>query len=504
MTDAAVQMGAVHKLDLTSDVTHLIVGNITTPKYRYVASDRPDIKVLQPTWIDAVRESWMQGGDVDVEALQQEHKTPAFMDLHICVTGFESIEQRNEISMTAQEHGATYHGDLTKTVTHLIARVPEGAKYKAARSWGLNVVSLKWFEESLFRGMALEEKLYDPDVPEEKQGDGAFKRLGEPRKSLGKHAREAEPQDSGRKKLRRTASSRLQSQSQDMWQDISAQNVGSKQADADQWGEEDEGSVHVSETTADRIPAPATLTKSASALVQNRNSTSEGMFAGAYILIHGFEPKKADLLRKYLEPNGGRVVKTTKELEDASSDVFFKERYLLIPHSQTSRSPLPDVPPGTIKATEWWVERCVHYKRMLDPANDPLSQPLTDSSILDFSGLLVSTTGFVGVDLRQIAETVKLMGASYQEMILPTSSVLISGSTSIRREKAFYAKKHHIPVVSADWLWTCLQSKKRLPFEKFLVPLPALDANDFSGEPSTSSPAPSEMQQSNGTDTGKA
>ena len=82
-------MGALHKLDLTSDVTHLIVGDTDTPKYKFVAKERPDVKCLLPSWIDAVRQSWLDGGETKVEALEAEHKVPTFYGLRICVTGFE-------------------------------------------------------------------------------------------------------------------------------------------------------------------------------------------------------------------------------------------------------------------------------------------------------------------------------------------------------------------------------------------------------------------------------
>ncbi|KAJ2969654.1 hypothetical protein NQ176_g8551 [Zarea fungicola] len=40
------ELGGVHKYDLTPDVTHLIVGDYDTPKYRHVARERPDIKAM--------------------------------------------------------------------------------------------------------------------------------------------------------------------------------------------------------------------------------------------------------------------------------------------------------------------------------------------------------------------------------------------------------------------------------------------------------------------------
>ena len=82
-------MGARHTLDLTSDVTHLIVGDVDTPKYKYVAKERPDIKVVLSEWVEAVRQSWMQGGEPDVEELDQKFRVPALYGLRICITGFE-------------------------------------------------------------------------------------------------------------------------------------------------------------------------------------------------------------------------------------------------------------------------------------------------------------------------------------------------------------------------------------------------------------------------------
>jgi len=89
-------MGAVHKLDLTSDVTHLLVGDPDTPKYKYVAKLRPDVKCLCLEWVDAVRKSWIEGGETDVEALEVQYKLPVFVGLRICVTGFDDCGSQNE------------------------------------------------------------------------------------------------------------------------------------------------------------------------------------------------------------------------------------------------------------------------------------------------------------------------------------------------------------------------------------------------------------------------
>ena len=496
-------MGAVHKLDLTSDVTHLIVGNIATPKYRYVAKERPDIKVLHPDWIEAVRLSWMEGGDVDVQALEKDHLLPPFSGLEVCVTGFDSHEQRNFISSTVEEQGATYHGDLTKVVTHLIAAAPQGAKYTHAKQWNVSIVSFKWFMESLERGMSLDENLYDPLMPIEDQGKGAFRRQPKQRTSLGKRDRDGDPQstgsgDGGKKKLRRTASTRLESQSQEMWQNISARDAGAESLEPDQWkAEKSDATTHVSNTIskADSTIRPAAR-QNMSSLPLEASEGSESLFSGIYVLMCGFEPGRSNLIQKILLQNGAAVAHTTSQLEDAPRNALFKDRYLIVPHATTGTPiELPEVPTTTIVATEWWIERCIHYKNLINPVADALSRPLWNVEVPGFSDFLVSTTGFGGVDLRQVAEIVKLMGATYQEKVSPSSSVLINASGLMRKEKAFYANKHHIPVVSSDWLWACLETKKKAPFEKFHVELPTFDANKFTIERTASSPAATELLQ---------
>jgi DNA replication regulator DPB11 len=89
-------LGATIKLDLTSDVTHLIVGSTDSAKYRYVAKCREDVKVLLPTWLEAMREIWLEGDDdLDVAALEAEHRVPTFLGLKICLTGFDNRMRRS-------------------------------------------------------------------------------------------------------------------------------------------------------------------------------------------------------------------------------------------------------------------------------------------------------------------------------------------------------------------------------------------------------------------------
>lgn len=502
LTDLAKQMGAQHALDLTGEVTHLIVGDSDTPKYKYVAKERPDIIVLDPAWIDAVREAWIEGGDVDVQGLERIYRCPTFAGLKICITGFNDTAERNRVASTIEHEGAEYHGDLIKQVTHLIVAQPGSAKHRAAQDWGIKIVSTKWLEDSAARGMALDPKFYDPTMPYEEQGKGAYRKETATRTSLGKRPRNEESQTSAasagsKRKLRRHASRRLEDHSQDMWQDISAADVSTvaPSETTDQWTAGDEDS----QLTLGRSVAQPQVKQSFDVRQDNKAAVApepEGIFSGWCIATEGFDKGKASRLAQYLEPNGAHIVKGLQNLNSLGEDRYEK-RCLLVPHSQADQNMgLPHVVTGVVIATEWWVERCIHYKQVLNPQHDVLSRPLWNLSKMGFSKLTISTTGFSGVDYRQVAESIKLTGATYQEQLTPTISVLISGMPTVKKEKAYYAAKHQIPVVTADWLWTCLKSMRKTTMDRFKIELPKYDPNNATGSASAApSPAPSEASK---------
>lgn len=80
-------MGARHLLDLTSECTHLICGELFTPKYRYVAKMRPDVKVMRTGWLEAMYEDWIKGEDIDPQVFEGYYRFPVFYGLRISVTG---------------------------------------------------------------------------------------------------------------------------------------------------------------------------------------------------------------------------------------------------------------------------------------------------------------------------------------------------------------------------------------------------------------------------------
>jgi hypothetical protein len=115
-------------------------------------------------------------------------------------------------------NGGDFRRDLTKSVSHLVALKPEGQKYKFAKVWDVKVVSLKWFEDSLERGMILDESLYDPELPLQEQGVGAWNRSAP--KIVERRAKPSAAGGQRPRKIRRVASAKLGDQTNGIWTDI--------------------------------------------------------------------------------------------------------------------------------------------------------------------------------------------------------------------------------------------------------------------------------------------
>ncbi|KAH0547607.1 hypothetical protein FGG08_000332 [Glutinoglossum americanum] len=312
-------MGAVNQLDLTSDVTHLVVGELNTPKYKYVARERPDVKVLDRDWIEAVRQSWIEGGETDVRTLEEKHRFPVFSGLKICFTGVEDIltvtltvEERQKLQEMVMANGGQYHADLTKHVTHLMAKKPEGKKFHYASLWGLSVVTPEWLRDSLERGMTLDEREYNHNITPEERGKNAWIRstalgtcLGKRSRSDGEDITIRDGEFGERRKLRRSASQKLGSQNLSIWNDIIGGGFGEK----GQKNEREEVPLNVTpighDASTDPNHEPQSHTNPSNIAVDGEKDGGSGperplakskgrggLFQGRTFALHGFDQKK--------------------------------------------------------------------------------------------------------------------------------------------------------------------------------------------------------------------
>ncbi|TLD29605.1 putative vacuolar protein sorting-associated protein 16 [Venturia nashicola] len=473
LSASAIQMGADHKYDLTSDVTHLVVGNIDTQKYGYVAKERPDVKIVLPEFIEAVRVQWMQGGETNVAELEKEYHVKTFWGLQICLTGFDDVNQREHIKSLAETNGANYHGDLTKIVTHLIAAAPVGKKYEHARRWGIKVVSIEWLDHSLERGMVLDESLYDPTMAPEERGKNAWNKQALEVIIQRKRLREENPEvvSQNKRKIRRTMSVRLGSQQGSMWAEMAS--AGSAQAAQDEWQPVEFDGVlgaippHLDSKSADTTPNPTVEPPKTKASPPERKIKPQvkGVFRGKLVYIHGFTGAKLEILQNHLESHGARLCISPADTEDED----LGDGCLLIPHDvpEDSLQPVPAPASEWQRVTEWWVESCLASKVLVKPEDEPLCRPFSNLAIQGCKGMTISVTGFTGVELLHVVKAIKIMGATYEDFLVAERSLLLCKSTVRNQDKLDFAADNGVPVVSEKWLLACLKEGVKQSFESY-------------------------------------
>lgn len=61
------------------------------------------------------------------------------------------------------------------------------------------------------------------------------------------------------------------------------------------------------------------------------------------------------------------------------------------------------------------------------------------------------------------------IGATYDEMLLPKTSILVVPSNVTNSEKISYAAKHKIPVVSDAWLYESLENARKMSLSDYVV-----------------------------------
>ncbi|KIW64241.1 hypothetical protein PV04_09188 [Phialophora macrospora] len=464
--DLAIKMGAEHKLDLTSDTSHLIVGSTDTLKYQYVAREREDIKVLLPEWIEAVRDHWINDLPLDLNALALKYRVPTLAGLKICITGFDDLVFRAQLQKNVKENGGEYTGDLTKDVTHLIAAKPEGKKYEYGMQWQKKVVSLKWYKDSLERGMQLDETLYHPTVPVAEQGVGAWNRRQRPSPQLGKRTREEITGPEPSRKLRRTASVRLGSQNQDMWSDI----VGGAGFEATTDGRPplkpsvsmpslrrpDTAAIVAEDVRSDRVPA-----------VSNpANTHPEGYLAGCHFMVHCLHQQKNEHLRRILTSLGATIITEAQTQGIIELDKLF----VILPHNVATAGAVPSgtIPDGFQVVSELWLEKCMVAKSFIAPENYPLGDVIREprTSLRD---LTINVSGFDGIENVHIIKIVTLLGGTYTKAFTSATSVLICRATFARRDKLELAHHLGIPVVTEGWLWSTIRDQAKASINDHLL-----------------------------------
>lgn len=214
------------------------------------------------------------------------------------------VAYRKKLEDLINENGGEYRGNLTRDVTHLVAKEPAGNKYTYAGQWGIRTVSIEWLQQSLERGMILDESLFHLLLPPAERGRNAWMRKTLSTTSIGKRPREVGLERSNSRKLRRTASARLSNESSGIWTNIVGDSVKQESANANEWQDlHDQGlsanpindHSRLLQTSGEQrihgdLKPPEGLKPTDSSVV-----CSGGIFESTKAILYGFDTKRVGL-----------------------------------------------------------------------------------------------------------------------------------------------------------------------------------------------------------------
>ena len=341
-------------------------------------------------------------------------------------------------------------------------------------------MGVEWLDQSLERGMILEENLFHPLLPVEKRGAGAWVRKSTSTTSLGKRTRGAEPAGARSRKLRRTASAKLERETSGIWDNIiiSESKAEVKKSEWDDEAEQKPGkSRGCDEIQSDSGPLMKG-TKSVSPSEYNlsgksvhRDTPRKDIFSGRHFVLHGFNDKKTAVLEDHIRSRDGNICDFEATM-NAGSHVTDSAMYMVVPHNMPPEQ-YPDagreIKLRDILATELWVQRCLHRKLFEEPSSHVANLPLKCFPTPGFQELKVCSTAFQGVDLLVMATLVRTLGANYDQLFDPTTSVLVCNDAKASVEKLGHAAIWGVPAVRAEWFWDSARNGKRMPYGPYLL-----------------------------------
>jgi DNA replication regulator DPB11 len=248
---------------------------------------------------------------------------------------------------------------------------------------------MEWLDDSIERGMVLEESLYDPTLALEERGRNAWNRQALEIITQGKRQREEKPTEvvsQNKRKIRRTVSVRLGSQQGNMWAEMTS--ASSAQGKHDEWQPTEFnsvlGAIPTNIDSGSEAVTPDPTTKPPKTMISQAEPTdgsqARGVFHGNLVYVHGFTGPKLEILRTHLDSHGARICTSPADLLEEDN---LENGYLLIPHD-VPEDQLPLVPDSAQRlqqVTEWWVESCLASKTLVNPGKEPLCRPFKTLNI---------------------------------------------------------------------------------------------------------------------------
>lgn len=432
MSKKIVKLGGFYSRDLTRQANVLVIGKTKqTNKYRFTVRHRHDVVIIDFQTIDTLYERWLAGDDITLSnglkagassaervlsVLRSRYSAPPLADFYVFIGRIASypvdqLEQMCQAMKCYKCNSSHFVKDCKgrheqKTVV-FVSDTLQGARVQAAIEQEIPVVHYKWILDCQRRNATLE---YDPyyllsEIPE----DTPFEKIG--RKSCECWDDLINPplflQDTATVNPSANLFQKFKSQGDKIWQSAMSKS---------------EPPPLLSSTSV-RLPPPEAN--------PNEELHEDTIFKGStFHIAEQFPESHSNILRRVIAQNGG-VLRPDSE-------------YLIVPSSVPLDAIQDTGNDGQTLITEFFVERCLHYKTLISPP-DSWSKPFlrtTDVRITPFPTLLhdntqplqVAITGFHGVELlhlNKMLKTMEPMGIKFVEYLNKKTDLLLINLPSL-------------------------------------------------------------------------
>lgn len=474
-------MGGVHSSNLMSDVNILIVGDRNTEKFKFSVKNRFDIKFIKPDAILKLHSIWLNNEDQsDPNILNiDNYLLPIFENFNICMSRInsndpnyfhEDFSKQNLINLITENDG-TVSDSLTTTSSCVITNEKSGKRYDMAKKWQIPIIHPLWISHSLKRKSTLDFDYYNIELISDpsKIGENSCLVWNELLRSKSKKKIVVDEQEE-----------ELIKKDSKIWNSImlnkNTNQVHSKLlTDETSWDDtnvEDDYQLPVKlevtksnlHPTNKKIP----LKKEKTPIVTSK------LFQNLTFQIELFESSQKSTLTKVIESHSGKIIEKSPSFIIIPSDFPLEN----LPRPLQSRNEQ--------LVTEWFIERCLHYKAI---KLDQWGKPFYYSDLNVPEDLNLSITGFQGIELLHLTKLISLLKFTLFEVLTNERDFLILNIDLLRLEpehhlfqrfptlftpkqesnktatisskkKIAFAKQRNIPIVTISYLFTIFQLKK--------------------------------------------
>ncbi|AET40717.1 protein kinase activating protein DPB11 Ecym_6341 [Eremothecium cymbalariae DBVPG len=440
------RLGGKFSRDLTGHVQVLVVGSRQSAKYRYVVANRADIVFMDAESIEGIYEKWLAGEDVLagggsggrlLSVLRERFQLAPFTEFYMFIGRISAPEVSTGELQQLCEIGHSYRCLTNHFIKDIecsaqsvfITDCATGARAKAAREEGVPIVHPKWVMDCTKRGAVLEMEYY---LLEHCAGK-PWHEIGREACSCWDELERGATGDGGSAAAAATGASTAVAAAEQQQDDVRVLKLSGrfKQNGSKIWastvGRAKPGSGGGCCDPTDKLFRGSPKQQRELDAVSEQHES--GLFDGCSFCLLGFSDKQRDILDHVIALHMGTTfVYGTNGVEVNNLSKLTK--YYLCP----SDFPVERLPHKIQWLTEFYIERCLHYKELLRV--DPWCVPfytrfylLPPSSLLHgHTTMAVHMTGFQGVELlhmNKILSYLEPMGICYMDTLKSSTDILI-------------------------------------------------------------------------------